>query len=147
MYDVDEVPPFFTSHLLSVQHVFVLSVGWIFVVVFVTSATGSADQAPNIIRISMIASGVATMFQALRFGPIGSGYLCPFACGPRYLAASIVVGRSIGLSAVFGFTAFAGIFETILSRLVQRLRSLFPPEVTGLVVTMVGIEMISLGCP
>jgi len=147
VYDVDEVPPLFTTILLSVQHVFVLSVGWIFVVVFVTSTTGSSAQAANIIRISMIASGIATMFQALRIGPIGSGYLCPFACGPAYLAASIVVGRSIGLAAVFGFTTLAGLFESILSRLVQRLRSLFPPEVTGLVVTMVGIEMISLGCP
>lgn len=147
IYDVDEVPPLFTSLMLSLQHIFVLSVGWIFVVVFVTSATGSPHEAANIIRLSMIASGLATMLQAVRKGPIGSGYLCPFACGPAYLAASIVVGRSVGLPVVFGLTTLCGLFEGALSRVVRRLRYLFPPEVTGLVVTMVGMELIAIGCP
>lgn len=147
VYDVDEVPPFFTALMLSVQHVFVLSVGWIFVAVFVTTATGSSHEAANVIRLSMIASGLATMLQALRRGPIGSGYLCPFASGPAYLAASIAVGRSAGLPAVFGLTTLSGLFEATLSRVVRRLRSLFPPEVTGLVVAMVGMELIAIGCP
>ena len=95
----------------------------------------------------MIASGLATILQALRKGPIGSGYLCPFASGPAYLAASIVVGRSVGLPTVFGLTTLSGLFEAALSRVVRRLRSLFPPEVTGLVVTMVGMELIAIGCP
>jgi NCS2 family nucleobase:cation symporter-2 len=147
IYDVDEVPPVFTSLMLSAQHVFVMVKGWILVVVFVTSATGSPHEASNIIRLSMIASGLATMLQALRKGPIGSGYLCPCTPGTAYLAASIVVGRSVGLPAVFGLTTLSGLFEATLSRLVRRLRSLFPPEVTGLVVTMVGIELISIACP
>ena len=146
IYDVDEVPPLFTSLMLSAQHIFVMTQGWILVVVFVTSATGSPHQAANIIRLSMIAAGLGTMLQALRKGPLGSGYLCPCAPGTSYLAASIVVGSSVGLPAVFGLTALAGLFEAALSRLVRRLRSLFPPEVTGLVVTMVGIHLISIGC-
>ena len=83
IYDVDEVPPVFTSLMLSAQHVFVMVKGWILVVVFVTSATGSPHEASNIIRLSMIASGLATMLQALRKGPIGSGYLCPCTPGRR----------------------------------------------------------------
>jgi NCS2 family nucleobase:cation symporter-2 len=147
VYDVDEAPPLFTSILLSVQHIFVLSVGWIFVVVLVTSVTGSSHEAANIIRLTMIASGLATIVQAFRKAPVGSGYLCPFAVGPGYLAASIVAGKTLGLAAVFGFTTLAGLYEAIISRVLPRLRRLFPPEVTGLVVAMVGIELISLGCP
>lgn len=147
IYDVDEVPPVLTALMLSVQHLFVMTVGWIFVVVLVTSITGSTHDVANAIRLSMIASGLATIAQAIRKGPIGSGYLCPFGPGALYLAASITVGRSAGLPAAFGLTALSGLFEAALSRLVKRARSLFPPEVTGMVVTMVGIELISMGCP
>jgi len=147
IYDVDEIPPVFTTLLLSLQHIFVVSVAWIFVVVFVTSVTGSSQEAANVIRMSMIASGLATILQALRKGPLGSGYLCPMGCGPAYLASSIIVGKSAGLEVVFALTMFSGLFEAALSRLIRRLRALFPPEVTGLVVSMVGMELIAVGCP
>ena len=147
LYDVDETPPLFAMLVLAVQHVFVISVGWIFVVVLVTSIAGTAEQSQSIIRMAMIASGVATILQARAKGPVGSGYLCPFSCGPSYLAASILAGKTGGLPLIFGLTTCSGIFEGLFSRVMQRLRMLFPPEVTGLVVSVVGIELIGMGCP
>ncbi len=95
----------------------------------------------------MIASGIATILQARANSKIGSGYLYPFSCGPAYLGASILAGKTGGLPLIFGLTTAAGLFEGVLSRLLQYLRVLFPPEVTGLVVSMVGIELVGLGCP
>ena len=46
VYDVGEVPPVFTCLMLSAQHVFVMVKGWILVVVFVTSVTGSVLSGP-----------------------------------------------------------------------------------------------------
>ena len=147
IYGVDDKPPIGTAILLGLQHVFVISVGWIFVVVIVTSFGGTREQAGQVIQISMIASGVATILQARTKGPVGSGYLCPLSIGPAYISASILAGKLGGLPLLFGLTAISGLFEALLSRLVQRLRVLFPPEVTGLVVAMVGIELISLAAP
>ena len=147
LYDVDETPPLFAMLVLAVQHVFVISVGWIFVVVLVTSIAGTPEQSQSVIRMAMIASGIATILQARTKGPVGSGYLCPFSCGPSYLAASILAGKTGGLPLVFGLTTCSGIFEGLFSRVMQRLRALFPPEVTGLVVAVVGIELIRMGCP
>ena len=147
IYGVDDKPPLGTTLLLGLQHVVVISVGWVFVVVIVTSMGGTEIQAANIIRISMIASGVATILQALTKGPVGSGYLCPFSSGPSYILASITGGKLGGLPLVFGSTIVSGIFEGLLSRILPRLRPLFPPEVTGLVVTMVGTGLIALACP
>jgi xanthine permease XanP len=147
IYSVDEVPPIGSTLVLGLQHVFVISVGWIFVVVLVTAIGGTAAQAQGIIRVSMIASGIATILQARAGSRIGSGYMCPFSCGPAYLSASILAGKTGGLPLIFGLTAAAGLFEGVLSQLIQRLRVLFPPDVTGLVVCMVGIELIGLGCP
>jgi len=147
IYGVDESPPLLTTLVLGFQHVFVISVGWIFVVVLVTAVAGTPAQSQSIIRMSMIASGVATILQARANGRVGSGYLCPLSCGPSYLAASMLACKTGGLSLMFGLTSVSGAFEALLSRVIQRLRALFPPEVTGLVVAMVGIELIALACP
>jgi xanthine permease XanP len=147
IYSVDEKPPLSTLLLLGLQHVSVLSVGWIFVVVIVTGIGGTSEQAESVIQISMIVSGIATILQARTKGPVGSGYLCPMSCGPAYIAASISAGKVGGLPLVFGSVIVSGVFEALLSRVMQRLRALFPPEVTGLVVSMVGIELIVLAAP
>src|ERR1700751_1844832 len=146
IYSVDEVPPLPLTIALGLQHVFVMSVGWIFVVVVATSI-GSRVEAETMIRMSMIASGLATILQAQTRGPIGSGYLCPFSCGPAYVSASILAGQVGGLPLLWGMTTFSGIFEALLSRVMKRLQRVFPPEVTGLVVALVGIELIGIGAP
>ncbi|HTZ59468.1 MAG TPA: solute carrier family 23 protein [Acidobacteriaceae bacterium] len=146
-YSVEEAPPLPLTIVMGLQHVFVMSVGWIFVVVVATSIGASSPETSTMIRISMIASGIATILQARTRGPIGSGYLCPFSCGPAYISASILAGKAGGLPLVFGMTAFSGAFESVLSRVLKRLQKLFPPEVTGLVVAMVGLDLVGIGCP
>ena len=44
-------------------------------------------------------------------------------------------------------TTFSGIFTGVLSRFIRRLRTLFPPDVTGLIVAVVGIQLVELGVP
>jgi len=147
IYSVDEVPPLPLTIALGLQHVFVMSVGWIFVVVVATSIGASTFETQTMIRVSMIASGLATILQAQTRGPIGSGYLCPFSCGPAYVSASIVAGQVGGLPLLWGMTTFSGIFEALLSRVMKGLQRVFPPEVTGLVVALVGIELVGIGAP
>jgi xanthine permease XanP len=127
IYGVNDKPPIGIAVLLGLQHVFVISVGWIFVVVIVTAFGGTREQAGQVIQMSIIASGVATILQACANRPIGSGYLCPLSIGPAYIGASILAGKLGGLPMLFGLAAFSGLFEALLSRLVQRLRVLFPP--------------------
>src|SRR5215472_128770 len=147
IYGVDDKPPLTASLLLGLQHVFVMTAGWVIVVVIVTTIGGTQEQVANVLRMSMIASGIATILQSLPNSPIGSGYFCPISGGPAYISASILAGKVGGLKSVFAMTVISGFFEGLLARVVMRLRPLFPPEVTGLVVTMVGIELVALGCP
>ncbi len=117
------------------------------VVVVVATIGGTQEEVSNVLRMSMIASGIATILQSLPNSPVGSGYFCPISGGPAYISASILAGKVGGLRLVFFMTVISGLFEALLARVVPRLRPLFPPEVTGLVVTMVGIELVALGCP
>jgi xanthine permease XanP len=147
IYGVDDKPPLIATVLLGIQHVFVMTAGWVIVVVIVTTIGGTQEEVANMLRMSMIASGIATILQSLPNSPVGSGYFCPISSGPAYVSASILAGRIGGLRSIFFMTVLSGLFEVLLARVVPRLRPLFPPEVTGLVVTMVGIELVALGCP
>ena len=147
IYGVDDKPPLIATVLLGIQHVFVMTAGWVIVVVTVTTIGGTQEEVANVLRMSMIASGLATILQSLPNSPVGSGYFCPISSGPAYVSASILVGKTGGLRSVFAMTVLGGLFEGLLARIVPRLRPLFPPEVTGLVVTMVGVELVALGCP
>ena len=126
--------------LLGIQHVFVMTAGWIMVVVIVTTIGGTPEEVANVLRMSMIASGIATILQSLPHSVVGSGYFCPISAGPAYISSSILAGRVGGLKLVFTLTTMSGIFEGLLARVLPKLRPLFPPEVTGLVVTMVGLD-------
>jgi len=144
-YGVQDIPPFGMTLLLGLQHVMVMSVTLILPVLIVQAMGGTPAQAQSLIRMSLIAGGIGTILQALHKGPIGSGYLCPQLSGPAYLSTSLLAAQTGGLSLVFGMTVIAGCFEALLSRVVYRLRALFPTEVTGLVVVMVGLALVPVG--
>ncbi len=125
IYGVDEQPPHWISFVLAVQHLCIISISFIFPVIVVRHIGG-------------------TVAQALRLGPVGSGYLCPQVSGPSYLAATLLAARTGGLSLVCGMTQVVGLGEALFSRVLRRLRILFPAEVVGLIVTMVGMTLIPM---
>ncbi len=147
VYGVEDALPLPTALLLGLQHIFVMSTAFIFPVVIVRSFGGTAEEAAFMVTMSILAGGVGTILQALRRGGMGSGYLCPAVCGPSYLSASLLAAQTGGLPLVYGMTAVAGLFEVFFSRLMHRLRVLFPAEVTGVVVALVGIAVIPVAVP
>jgi xanthine permease XanP len=58
-----------------------------------------------------------------------------------YLGPCLLAAQAGGLPAVAGMTVFAGLVEAALALSVTRLRSLFPPTVSGFIVLVVGIEL------
>ena len=112
----------------------------------VNSIGGTEADAQSIIRISMIAGGLATILQSTR-GVLGSGYFCPLTSSLIFLPPSILAVQTGGYTLLFGMVATAGILLSLMSRVLDRVRVLFPPEVTGLMVAMAGLQLIRLGCP
>jgi len=146
-YGVNDDPPFATNLILGLQHVFKISINLVLPVMIVRSISGTSEQVKFMVSMSMLAAGIGTMLQALNKKGIGSGYLCPMVCGSSYLPASILAANVGGLPLVFGMTSAAGFVQVLLSRVMHRLRILFPPEVSGLVVAMIGISAIPVAFP
>jgi NCS2 family nucleobase:cation symporter-2 len=144
IYGVDDKPPGPVLLLLSVQHSFLMSSTLVLPVVMVTETGGTLGQVGAVVAMTMIACGIGTILQAMRCGILGSGFLCPNLCGPNFFTSSMEAAWLGGLPLVRGMTIAAGLFEAAFSRVVHRLKFLFPPEITGLVVLMVALGLIPL---
>jgi NCS2 family nucleobase:cation symporter-2 len=144
LFGVDESPGWGALILLAFQHISVMSIAFIIPVIIVDALGGDPSEARDLISMAMLATGIGTILQGIHRGPVGSGYLCPLVNGPAFLSASLMAGKAGGLALIFGMTAVAGCFEALFSRFLARMRAVFPAEVTGTIVMMVGIEIIPI---
>ncbi len=145
VYGVDDKPPFGVLLLLGVQHIFLMSSTLVLPVVLVTEIGGTFSEVRAVVALTMIACGIGTIVQAMRFGAIGSGMLCPNLCGPNFFTLSMEAAWMGGLPLMRGMTIVAGVSEAAFARVVQYVKFLFPPEITGLVVLMVAESIVPLG--
>ena len=144
IYGVDDTPSPSVVLVLGLQHLVVVCGASVFAVAIVRGIGGTTGQAELLVQVSLLVAGIGTMLQALRTGPVGSGYLCPHVCGPSYLPASLLAAQTGGLSLMLGMTVLAGCFEALFARVLPRLRALFPPEIVGLVVMIVGLSLLPI---
>lgn len=141
-YGVDDNPPLLIALPLAFQQVILMSIDLIFPVLIVQAIAGSIQLAQSFVSLTMLALGLGTLLQSLPRGPVGSSYFCPQEAGALYFPASVLAVQKGGLPLLLGMTAMAGVFEVVFSRIIYRLRSLFPAELAGLVVVMIGITVI-----
>lgn len=130
---------------LVIQQVVVLSMDLIVPVLIISMIGGTREVAQNFVSIMMLGIGIGTILQVLRKGRVGSGYFCAEETGFLYYQASALAVQTGGLSLLFGMTTLAGFFQMLLSRIITRIRFLFPTEVAGLMVAMTGITSIGPG--
>ena len=122
------------------QNVGVIAINLVYPLLVFRALNLSIDAVASLLSAGMLVLGVATFLQALRLGPVGSGFMCPATFSATYLAPSLLAARSGGLALVFGMTIFAGMLEAALAPFLNRLRAIFPPEVSGLVIFMIGLS-------
>jgi len=145
VYAVDERPPSVPLLALAVQHIFLMSSTLVLPVILVAEIGGGPDQVRAVVAMTMIAAGLGTILQAVRWWGIGSGFLCPNLAGPNFFSVCVGAAWFGGLPMMRGMTIAAGLVELVLARALPRLAFLFPPPITGLVVFMVAISLVPVG--
>lgn len=141
---VDDRPGWGVLFLLACQHVIIPISYSVFAVVAVRAAGGTPVEIERVTTMALLAAAVGVTLQGLKRGPIGSGYLAAHISSFIYLPASLAAGALGGLPLIWGMTLVAGLFEAALSRVFHLLKSVFPPVVCGVVVTMVGFSMVNV---
>ena len=147
IYGVSDSVPAPSLLPLVAQQVIMLSVDLIFPVLIVAAVGGTVEMAQTVVSMMMISMGIGTILQAWRNDSVGSGYFCAHETGTPYFPASVIAVQTGGFPLMCGMTLFAGIFQSFLSRIIHRLRILFPVEITGLIVTLMAITFITYALP
>jgi xanthine permease XanP len=136
----DEVPPLAVTLVNAFQYVAVTSSFLVFPLIMARAAQAPAAVADSMLAWSMLVLAIGTTLQALRRGPIGSGYLAPSVMTAVYVGPSLLAVRVGGLALMSGMTLCGGVLEAALSRSLNRLRSVLPPELAGVVIFLVGVS-------
>ncbi len=147
IFGLNDHPPPLTLAVLGAQHVFVAFMVLVIPVLIAVEAGMARSEAAAIVSMSLIAMGIVTLLQARRIGPVGSGYLAPQITSAIYLPPALLAAQTGGVALVFGMTFISGLFGLLFSQIIGRLRKLFPPEVCGVVVLMIGISIIRVALP
>ena len=138
IYGVNDRPPAMIILSNAIQQVGIIAINLVYPIVIFRAANASAGVSSDLLAVAMLVLSFGTFLQVLRLGPVGSGYMCPSTFTATYFAPSLLAARSGGLPLVFGMTIFAGLFEAALAPILNRLRGIFPPEISGLVIFMIG---------
>lgn len=143
MYGVNDKPKILMQILLGLQHIFAAFGGIIVVPIVISAALGfDAKTSTALISSAILAAGVATFIQSRGIGPIGARVACIMGTDFTFVAPAIAVGGKFGLSGIFGATILGAGIVIILSFFVKPLMKLFPPIVTGTVVSLIGLTLL-----
>ncbi|AYF86445.1 MULTISPECIES: nucleobase:cation symporter-2 family protein [unclassified Pseudomonas] len=142
-HPVDQLLPVRQLVTYGLQHVLVLYAGAVAVPLILGSALGlSSAEVVLLINANLLTSGIATLIQTLGFWRFGARLPLVQACSFIALAPMIMIGKSYGLTQVFGAVIAAGVITIALAPVFSRLLRFFPPVVIGSLITIIGISLM-----
>ncbi len=144
IHGVEDRPPWAVTLLLAVQHLAMLSSGFIYPVVLADALGLSLDQAVSLLCLSMLAGGLSTMLQTLKARGMGSGWLVAMNPSSTYMPGALAAAPLGGLELIQTMTLAAGLAEALLARVIPKLRAYFPPEISGLVLVMIAVSLAQI---
>jgi xanthine permease len=154
-HPVNEVLPIPKLALYGFQHVLAFYAGAVIVPIIVGGALKlSTGQLVYLINADLFTCGIASIIQAFGFGRIGSRL--PLIQGVTFTAVSPMIAIGLGagggtaaLLAIYGAVITAGLatfaFAWLPAEAFRTVMRLFPPVVTGTVITVLGIVLIPVG--
>jgi uric acid transporter len=148
IHPVDEVLPAGRLTLLGIQHVLVMYAGAVAVPLIIGGALKlPKEQVALLINADLFACGLVTLLQAV--GVWRFGIRMPVMMGVTFAAVSPMVVMAttpgLGLLGIYGAVIVAGIFGILIAPLISRMLPLFPPVVTGTIITVIGISLMRVG--
>ncbi|MDP5255240.1 MULTISPECIES: uracil-xanthine permease family protein [unclassified Vibrio] len=155
IFQLNDRPPLPQTLFAAIQHLLAMFVAVITPSLIICQTLGVDSQQTNtIISMSLFASGLSSLIQIRRFGPIGSGLLSIQGTSFNFLGPIIGAGLSLKaggadvetmMAAIFGTILVASSAEVILSQVLSYAQRIITPLVSGIVVTLIGLTLIQVG--
>jgi len=143
--DPNVTPPMGEAIPLGFQHVLAMFASNVTPSIIVAGAAGLAfggAEQVYLIQMAMLFAGIATLFQTVGIGPIGSRL--PIMQGTSFAFVGVLAGIAAtqGLGVALTACIIGGLIHFALGSVIGNLRWLFPPLVTGLVILAIGLYLI-----
>jgi uracil-xanthine permease len=143
VYGLEDRVPIGTALLVSVQQVAAMVVGTITPPLILARLLDlqPADTA-YLISMSLLSSALGALLQTTRPGPVGSGLLSVTGTSFAFLQPLVQAGKAGGLPLMLGLSLTTAPAQMLLAPFVPRLRRVFTPVVSGVVVLLIGLSLI-----
>jgi xanthine permease len=145
VHPVDQKLPGGKLFALGLQHVLVMYAGAVAVPLIMGAALKlPKEQIALLINADLFCCGIATIIQSFGLGLVG--IRLPVMMGVTFASLSpmlaMAANPAIGITGIFGAVIAAGIFGILFAPLVSRCLPLFPPVVTGTIITVIGVSLM-----
>ncbi len=143
-YQPDEKPPMALAFGLGLQ-LAILSVAATVLVpaIIIRAAGGTESYLSWAVFAAVAVCGATTMLQAVRFGQIGSGYVLLMSISGASIAVSITALAEGGPAMLATLVVVSSVVPLALSARLSLLRRILTPTVTGTVIMLIPVTVMS----
>lgn len=143
VYGLEARVPLGPAVLVGLQHVSAMVMGTITPPLILAGALrfSPADTA-YLVSIALLGSAFGTWLQCRQRGPVGSGLLSVTGTSFSFLQPLTLAGQTGGLALMLGMSCVTAPLLIVLAPFVAKLRRVFTPLVSGVVVLLIGTSLI-----
>jgi len=150
-FGLEEKPPLVTSLFVALQHMLAVFGGIVAAPLIMASGMGLGfEDTSYLVSSSLVISGLSTLLQISRFGPLGSGLLSIQGTSFTFIGPIIsayfmlVEGRSSAeaLGIIFGTSALCALCVGLLFQFVEKVQTVVTANVTGTTVILIGMSLV-----
>jgi len=146
--DPNTTPPLGQAIPLGIQHVLAMFASNVTPSIIVAGAAGFAFGGADmtyLVQMAMLFAGIATLFQTVGMGPIGARLPIMQGTSFAFVSVLVIIAANDGMAAMLGAIIIGGLFHFSLGTVIGKIRFLFPPLVTGLVILTIGLNLVAVG--
>ena len=149
IYGIDDTPDLVTTTVLGFQNVITSFGGLVAVPLIIAGMAGfGITDTAYLVSAALLVSGIVSIIQSKGFGPkffrVGAGLPTIMGTDFAFVGPAASVIATGGIAAYFGGTMLASLLELGMSYFIKPLMRFFPPVVTGSVITLMGMTLMSV---
>jgi uracil-xanthine permease len=145
-YNLEDRPDAVPSFLFGLQHVLVMFTAMIVSPLVIGQLLNlPAETQTTMVTGVMLGCGIGTVISALGISWIGSRLPLLLGAYAVYIGPVVIIAKTSGLAAATTAMLIGGVILFVISPLLGKLRTLFPPVVVGTLLLITGETLIKIG--
>ncbi len=146
IYNIHDKPPLGPGIVYALQHILAMFSGNVTVPLLVVGIAGlSSAEGTLLIQCALLMAGVVTLLQVVGLGPVGARLPVVMGTSNGFLSTVSLITTQYGIGACLGASFIGGLFESVLGSFLKKLKRIFTPLVSGIVVMTIGLTLIPTG--